>query len=81
VKVRNVSPKTITAVTYSLEVLDTIRGDRVKDRLTFTTDDKPIKPGETRTFRKRFDYWTDNAAGRLRIVHVTYEDGDEHSCA
>jgi hypothetical protein len=76
VKVKNNGDKTITSVTYAILILDGLRDDRPKDKLTFTTDDKPVKPKEERKFTKRFDYSTNNRdKASLVIMRVQFADG------
>lgn len=75
--VKNTGGKIITAVNYSVYYIDTIRDDRIVDKLTLRTYDKPIKPGQTRKFRKVFDccHHPSNIGARLVITRVEFNDG------
>lgn len=75
--VKHTGSKTITAVNYSVYYIDSIRDNRVIDKLTLRTDDKPIKPGKEKTFRKVFDccHHPSNIKAKLVITRVEYDDG------
>jgi archaellum component FlaG (FlaF/FlaG flagellin family) len=75
--VKNTGGKIITAVNYSVYYIDSIRDDRIVDKLTLRTDDKPIKPGQTRKFRKVFDccHHSSNIGARLVITRVEFNNG------
>jgi hypothetical protein len=75
-KIKNTGDKTITSITYMILILDGLRDYRIKDRLTFTTDDKSVKPNEERKLRKKFDYYTNHRdKARLFVLRVQYDNG------
>ena len=77
IQVKNIGTKSITAIDWHYIFVDSVRGNRLYDHLQFRTDDKRIKPGETKRLRKHIEgYFTpDYVRGRVRIMRVEYDDG------
>jgi hypothetical protein len=74
---KNTGTKIVSAINWHFVFGDSIRGNVLVDEIRFRTDDKPIKPGEKRTYGKRIDYagFADTVHGNVEIDRVEYADG------
>jgi hypothetical protein len=77
IHVKNTGSKTISAINWDFVLVDSVRGNRLYDHLSFRTDDKKIRPGETKKLTKDIDYHDppDYVRAVVRITRVEYEDG------
>lgn len=75
--VKNTGKKAITAINWDYVLVDSVRGNKLYDHLQFRTDDKKIKPGETKRLRKHIEnyYIRDHIGALVEITRVEYEDG------
>jgi hypothetical protein len=76
VQIKNNTTKTIVYVQWDYVFTDTVRWYQT-DRLHFITDDKPIKPGETRKLKKELEYSDQPSYVRpsVEIIAVRFSDG------
>lgn len=77
IQVKNTGTKTISAINWEYILKDSIRGGVLYDHLRFRTDDKEVRPGNTKKFSKNIeDYYTrDHITAEIRITRVEYKDG------
>lgn len=80
IKVKNIGTRTITAINWEWHIYDSIRDNYQIDHLKFRTDDKKVKPGETKKFSKDVrdnDYggFPDNIKAEVSITRIEFSDG------
>ena len=81
VKLHNAGAQEISYVKWECMLFDPKDADHPIQRLSFETDqqEKPIRAGESRTFRREFtlrQQLPDGVRSRFRIVRVNYANGD-----
>ena len=76
VQIKNNTTKTIVYVQWDYVFTDTVRWYQT-DRLHFITDDKKIKPGETKKLKKELEYSDQPSYVRpsVEIIEVRFNDG------
>lgn len=77
VHIKNIGNKTVSAINWDFVLVDSVRGNSLYDHLSFRTDDKEIRPGETKKLIKHIDYpdTPDYVRASVRIIRVEYKDG------
>jgi hypothetical protein len=77
VHIKNIGNKTISAINWDFVLVDSVRGNSLYDHLSFRTDDKEIRPGETKKLAKHIDYHDppDYVRASVSIMRVEYKDG------